>query len=317
MEKQENGIKKICIFGTGGIGGFFGGKIAHKLEKIGDNDIRIYFIARGNHLREIQNNGLILNTSQENGMICNPTKASESYEEISAPDLIFLCVKSYDLDEAITKISKNMNNNTIIIPLLNGVDIYQKIRGEISKGIVLPSCVYVGTSIEKPGIVTQIGGDGIIMMGKDPKFPHFIPNTIFDLFDYLDIGYEWKGDSFPAIWEKYIFIAAFGLVTTAYNKTLGQIMGDPQLKEQVREVMKEIVSLAEFEGVEIRKNIIEESLEKATSFPHETTTSYHKDVQVKSKNEGDIFGGTIMDLGRKYNISTPVSSKLYSIINAN
>lgn len=309
---HDNEIKKICIYGTGGVGGFFGGKMANKIQILKEPEI--YFIARGDHLRKIQENGLILNTVQQKGILCKPTKVLENYCKIPAPDLILICVKSYDLDASLNEISKNMNDDTIIIPLLNGVNTYDRIREKLNKGIILPACVYVGTYIEKPGVVTQNGGEGKIILGKDPNHRSFIPNSIMNLFNHLDINYKWAEDSFPAIWEKYIFIASFGLVSAAYNKSLGELMADPELKGQVQKIMEEIVSIAAIEGVKLRETIVEESLEKANNFPYDTTTSYHKDIEKGKKNEGDLFGKTIIKLGKKYGVPTPVTEKMDSII---
>jgi 2-dehydropantoate 2-reductase len=306
-------IKRICIYGTGGVGGFFGGQMAYVLKKNGIITPEIYFIARGEHLKKIKENGLILKTPQKE-MIAHPTVATDDFKELETPDLVLICVKGYDIDEAVEKISENMNEDTIIIPLLNGVD-NQRIREKLDHGIILPACVYVGTHIEKPGVVTQSGGDGKIIFGNDPECPEFDANSIIDLFNQLNINHEWQEDSFPAIWEKYIFIASFGLVSAAFNKTLGEIMENDNLKVQVQSIMGEIVALAEFEGVTLRKTIVEDSLEKGNNFPYETTTSYHKDVEIKGKkNEGDLFGGTIIRLGQKYGVKTPVTGKLYSKI---
>jgi 2-dehydropantoate 2-reductase len=305
----ETEIKKICIYGTGGVGGFFGGQMAYNLEKLGES-LKISFIARGEHLRKIQEDGLILKTPEKK-ITAHPNIALDNFKELEVPDLVLISVKGYDLDEALDQISKNINDTTIILPLLNGVDIYRRIREKTSKGIILPACVYVGTHIEKPGVITQSGGDGKIIFGQDPEFPDCSVNSVVNLFDQLKINYEYQKNSLPAIWEKYIFIASFGIVSASYNKTLGEIMENNELKESVKNIMEEIVEIAEFEGINLSKTIIEDSLEKGNNFPYETTTSYHKDLMNGKNNEGDIFGGTIIRLGKKYGVKTPVTEKLY------
>ncbi|PKL67883.1 MAG: 2-dehydropantoate 2-reductase [Methanobacteriales archaeon HGW-Methanobacteriales-1] len=313
---QKAEIKNICIYGTGGVGGFFGGQIAHNLEKLGDESLKISFIARGEHLRKIQEDGLILKTPKQK-ITAHPNIALDNFKELESPDLILIAVKGYDLDEVLDEISKNINEDTIILPLLNGVDIYYRIREKISKCIILPACVYVGTHIEKPGVVTQSGGDGKIIFGQDPEFPDYPVNYVVKLFNQLNINYEYQENSLPAIWEKYLFIASFGLVSAAYNKTLGEIMENNELKASVKIIMKEIVAIAEFEGVNLRKTIIADSLEKGNNFPYETTTSYHKDIMKGKNNEGDLFGGTIIRLAKQYGVKTPVTEKLYSKIQNN
>jgi 2-dehydropantoate 2-reductase len=310
---KENDIKRICIYGTGGVGGFFGGQMAYNLRKKVDMAAEIYFIARGEHLRKIREEGLILKTPGKK-MVSHPNAATDNFEELKTPDLILICVKGYDLDEAVEKISKNMNKITIILPLLNGVDIYHRIREKISKGVILPGCVYLGTHIEKPGVVTQSGGDGKIIFGNDPQYSNFNSDPVIEIFKKLNVNYEWQKDSLPSIWEKYIFIASFGMVSAAYNKTLGEIMENHELKDSVKFIMEEIVALAELEGVKLDKTIIEESLEKGDNFPYETTTSYHKDVEMSGKDEGDLFGGTIIRLSKEKGLKTPITEKLYSKI---
>ncbi|MCK9152102.1 ketopantoate reductase family protein [Methanobacterium alcaliphilum] len=313
-QKIGSQINKICIYGVGGVGGFFGGTMAHNLAKKMDKSLEIGFIARGEHLKKIKENGLILKTLQKE-ITVHPQYAGDDFKKLQSPDLILLCVKEYDLNKSVNEISQNIDENTIILPLLNGVDIYRRIREKISKGIILPACVYVGTHIEKPGVIVQSGGDGKIIVGDDPENPDFDMDILLDLFKYLKINNEYQADVFPAIWEKYIFITSFGLVSTAYDKTLGEIMENSELKDLVRDVMREILTLAELEGVKLHNNIITESLEKGNNFPYDTTTSYHKDVQLKgSKNEGDLFGGTVIRLSAQYGIKSPLSEKLYSII---
>jgi 2-dehydropantoate 2-reductase len=306
-------IKRICIYGIGGVGGFFGGQMTYNLEKLGNEPLKISFIARGEHLRKIQEVGLILKTPKKK-IIAHPNIAVDNFKELESQDLVLICVKGYDLDEVLDEISENINENTIILPLLNGVDIYRKIREKSSKGIILPACVYVGTHIEKPGVVTQSGGDGKIIFGQDPDFPDYPVNSVVDLFNQLNINYEYQENSLPSIWEKYLFIASFGLVSAAYNKTLGEIMENNELKDSVKNIMEEIVEIAEFEGVNLRETIVQDSLEKGNNFPYETTTSYHKDIMNGKKNEGDLFGGTIIRLANKYSVETPVTEKLYSKI---
>jgi 2-dehydropantoate 2-reductase len=311
----EAGIRNICIYGVGGVGGFFGGKIAYEINKRGDDSRRVFFIARGPHLAEIRKNGLILNTPEQRGMICMPTMATDNVGEIPPPDLCLVCVKSYDLDNAVKALAKNINTSTIIIPLLNGVDVYERIRTSLEDGIVLPACVYVGTHIDKAGVVTQSGGEGIILCGSDPGITDFNPEALIRFFSQENVKFRWNDDPYPEIWKKYIFIASFGLVSAYSGKTLGEIVSDQRLKETTREIMREIVAMGGERGIELPEDVVNLSIEKARDFPPETKTSYQTDVDKKGKrNEGDLFGGTIIRLGHRLGVPTPVTEGIYSEI---
>lgn len=317
MDNSSIHVKRICVYGVGGVGGYFGGVMAHQLTN-GDKKYEIYFVARGCHLEAIQKKGLILNTPSHGSMVCQPTQAVENFNELSDIDLILLCVKGYDLEESVKQISKNMTEKTIIMPLLNGVDIYERIRTIIKNGIVLPACVYVSSAIERPGIVSLKGEKSLIVLGKDPQHHDFIPEKVLEVFNDTGIHYRWVDNAFPAIWEKYVFIAAFGLVTAYSGKPIGEVMADEKLKGTVQEIMKEIVRIAKARGVSLKDSVIDESLALANNFPFETKTSFQRDVEnKKDKNEGDLFGGTILTLGRQYGVHTPTTEKIYSFIQNN
>ena len=308
-------IKNICIFGVGGVGGFFGGKIAHATAQEKHTGKKAFFIARGKHLEEIKRSGLILNTPEAKGLICKPTLATDDIIDIPQPDLYLLCVKSYDLDAAVKAIAEKTHDNTLIIPLLNGVDIYERIRKNLDTGIVLPACVYIGALIERPGVATHAGGPGLIICGKDPNLPDFDPKGVIDLFEHASINFTWNDDASPALWQKYVFIAGYGLVTAYTVKTIGQVLSDPEAKEMARKVMEEIAAIAKKKGVTLADSIVADSLETGNNFPPETKTSYQRDIEAKSKrNEGDLFGGTIIRLGKELGVPTPVTKSLYSDI---
>jgi 2-dehydropantoate 2-reductase len=132
----------------------------------------------------------------------------------------------------------------------------------------------------------------------------------------MGIKYQWHENSLPAIWEKFIFIAGFGIYTAYSGKVFGEIMGDENSIKEVRSIMNEIVTIAKAEGITFGETIVENSLNKAKFSPYDTKTSYQRDVEQKGKkNEGDLFGGAIIGLGQKYNIPTPTTERLYNTIN--
>jgi len=307
-------VKKLCVYGIGGVGGYFGGKV---LDKIGDTlngYPETYFIARGEHLYAIVHAGLTVVTPART-IIGKPTLATDDINSIPDPDLVLLCVKSYGLDDALISLKPKINKDTVIIPLLNGVDIYERIREHISDGIILPACVFVGTHIDAPGVIRQNGGNGKILFGRDPKHLNYLPESTLEFFKEMEIDFDWMNDPYPAIWGKYIFIAAFGLITAHTGYTLGELLNNDESLKSVREVMNEIQLIATAKGIKLPDNIIDESVAKANNFPPETKTSYQRDIEAKGeKNEGDLFGGAIIKLGEELGISVPVTKSLYSDI---
>jgi len=301
-------MKNIGIFGVGGVGGFFGGKLCQANHR--QNNVT--FFARGEHLEEIRKNGLILKTEKEGELLCHPDLATDSIESIPSLDLCILCVKGFDLIPLLSRLKNRISENTILLPLLNGADIYDRIQSVTDKGIVLPACVYVGTHIEKPGVVAQKGGACKILLGGDPRYPNNNPEALLQILQQADILHEWRDDIQTCIWEKFIFIASFGIATAAHNKTIGQILEDEVFRNDVTNIIKEIVLVATKIGIPLPQDIVGTAINKATSFPFETKTSFQRDFEVREKaDERELFAGTILKRAKSLGIVTPKTEELF------
>ena len=304
----------IAVIGIGGVGGYFGGKLASLIDH--ENDIKVYFIARNSHLDEIKSNGLILDTD-EGQIVCRPTLATDDISELPPLDLCLICVKGYDLENALVQLQPKVSDKTMILPLLNGVDIYERIRSIIQHGVIFPACVYVGTHIERPGKVTQRGGTCTIHFGGDPKNDYVDPR-LFDLLKKANIKYSWTENPYLEIWSKFIFIASFGLVTANFDKTIGEVMQSEELSGYVKHIMVEIVDIAKAKQIGLPPTIVEDSYAKGNKFPFATKTSFQRDYKQKDKDdERDLFGGTIVRMGKQFGVKTNTTSSIYDLLQRN
>jgi 2-dehydropantoate 2-reductase len=302
----------IAVLGIGGVGGFFGGKLAHTAET--GSGLHVSFIARGMHLREIQKNGLLLDTD-DGRMVCMPQLATDNINEIPVPDLCLVCVKSFDLEAVLHVLKDKVTDKTIILPLLNGVDVYERVRAVIKTGVVLPSCVYIGTHIERPGEVRQRGGSCTIHLGKDP-YNDYMDNRIPEIFTRAGIKYNLAHNAYPEIWGKYIFIAAFGLVTAYSGKSIGQVLESQELSGYVKSIMDEVAAIAMAKNVQLSESAAGDAFLKGKNFPYETKTSFQRDFEVIDKpDERDLFGGTIIRLGKELGIAVPAADFIYAELN--
>jgi len=303
-------IKSVCVYGIGGVGGYFGGRIAREISK-GNSAIQVYFIGRGKHLKDVQQHGMNLITDKEE-FLCFPNIATDNIRHIPTPDLYLLCVKGYDLNNAVASISKNISADTIVLPLLNGIDIYERIRTNLQKGIVSPASVYVSSNIEKPGTVRQRGPEGRIVFGKDPNHLNYNYDYLIGFFNKMRISNTWYDNPYPAIWKKYIFITAFSLMTAYSGKTIGAVLADDKLKRMTENIMKEVVLVGKTKNIDFKQDVVEKTLQKAQNFPYQTKTSFQRDYEKgKTRHEGDIFGGTLIRLAKENNILIPTIIKVY------
>lgn len=308
-------ISNILVAGIGGVGGYFGGRIAGSLADKPENQRqKVYFLARGAHLQVIKRDGLLLKPGQGPEIRCRPELATDTLDQIPSPDLVLVSVKSYDLAGLLDGLSGIITEDTLIIPLLNGIDIYERIREILPAAIILPAGVYVSANIVEPGVVIQYGMAGTLFCGPDPQHADNDYQYLAGFFRGLDINFQWNENPFNPIWEKYIFIASFGLVTAYSGEPFGGVLADARLKELVLQVIREIISLAQAKEIKLKEDVADSVITKARAFPYETKSSYQRDIEAGRRNEGDIFAGTILRFGRDSGVSTPVTEELYSAI---
>lgn len=293
----------ICFWGVGGVGGYYGTLVTQYFNQTGKGNT--YFVARGKHKDAILENGMLL--KKEGGkeeILIKPYVCSDTVDDLPVFDMVVVSVKGYDLESTSRELNKITDENSIVLPLLNGADIYDRMRQHLKNGFILPSCLYLGTHIESPGVIFQKGGSGQISVGKDPLHPDFYPEKLITLFKDAGILIEFFEDVDVEIWKKFIFIASFALVTATYNKSIGGVAADTDLGILVKAIMDELALIAEAMNIELPSDIVDTSFAKAEQFPFETKTSFQRDVEVKGRqSEWDLFGGTVIRLAEKFNIS--------------
>lgn len=313
-------MKRIVVFGMGGIGGYIGARVALGIEaaaaagaSLGRSEL--VFVARGAHLEAIRAKGLRYRAPEGTESAVRPALATDKCAEAGPADLVFLCVKGYDLAGACKAIAPSVGPDTIVVPLLNGADIHERVRAEVKDGIVLPAAIYIASSIAEPGLVVHGGGKGNVVLGREPGKISYDQGPLLALLDHSAIPYEWFEDPLPAIWTKYLFIASYGLATARSGLGIGGTIADPNWAQAVREIAAEIAAIAKAKGIALPADAAQQAFEKGKAFGPDTKTSYQRDVAVRGKpNEGELFGGTIQRFGKELGIPTPTTDRIYKEI---
>jgi 2-dehydropantoate 2-reductase len=224
-----------------------------------------------------------------------------------------LCVKEYDLENLCRQLKDLVNEDTLLLPLMNGVDIYERIRKIIDKGRVLPSCVYVASHIKAPGVIEHKGQPGRMFIGKDPEYSAPFPAWLIHLFEGSGIIAHFMDDAAQTIWMKFLFIAPFGLITARYNVSIGDVLQHTEFRQQATAIVKEILMIAQSKGIRLPENATEETFAKAATFPSESKTSLQLDIhQRKPHNELELFAGAILNYARELNVEVPATEKIYA-----
>jgi len=305
--------KQITVIGLGGVGGYFGFKIARYIET--NPNYQITFIARDETYKVVKNIGLTLISPEYGVSVTKPDKIFESPDQTDKSDLILLCVKEYDLENVCKAIQSKINENTIIIALMNGADIYQRVRKIINTGTLLPACVYVASHIKEKGMIEHKGNNGKIIIGKDPENKDIDIEWVMELLRKSGADVNFKDDCFVDIWTKFAFISSFGLVTARYNKSIGQVCEESLLRERASRIINEIQRIASKCNINLPTDIVAQTFEKALIFPYGTPTSLQLDINGhKENNELELFAGAIINYGKALAIKTVETHQIYDEI---
>jgi len=301
---------KIAIVGIGGVGGYFGGKLARRYA--GQRDFEVIFIARGEHLREIRGKGL-QQITEEGTFTAIPDKATDDPTGCGLFDLVLFCVKTYDLEESANLLKRNIDERTVVISLLNGVDNGERLKAVLPRADVLNGCVYIGAQIVRPGVVRQAGGACKLFFG-----PENGGSRDYRLIEHLlkDAGIkaEYREDIKAIVWEKYLFVSPLASATTYLGKTFGEFRENGESRKLLEGLLTEVEHVARGQGVRLSENIHESSLEKIALFPYDAKSSMQMDFEKGKKTELETFTGYIVRSARSHDIAAPLHEEVYNAL---
>jgi 2-dehydropantoate 2-reductase len=242
-----------------------------------------------------------------------PDLATDSPVEAGPCDLVFFSVKEYDLETAAGGLDPLLHANTIILPVLNGVDIAERLRSIVPQGIVLSGCVYISSYIETPGVVHQVGGTCQLLFGPDEgRADTYQP--LETLLKKAGIKADLSADIAVPLWSKYLFVSPMAGVTSLTGLCFGDVMADEKGRVMVRGLMAEIMHLARAKGIALPADSVEVAIAKVRHFPPETKSSMQLDYERGRKTELELFIGFAVRAGRSLGVPMPLHEELYAAL---
>ena len=310
MNNHTGIIQRVCIYGVGGVGGYYGGKLAHRFPPGSEHDI--LFLCRGAHLEVIRQSGLKLIT-RAGELVARPALATDDPSALGSVDLAIFTVKGYDLLESARSMRTAVRSDTIVIPLGNGVDNDDILREGLQTGVILNGGVYISTHIEVPGTVEQTGGSCKLFFG--PARGDIEPfRPVESMFKAAGIDVTLSSDVRRDVWGKFIFIGPTAGVTSMHGATIGQVLNDPPKKSVLAGLMREVEAVARAQGVQLSDGIVDEALGRAASFPPDTKSSMQLDVERGRKTEIETMLGYAVRKGRELGVPTPLHEQVYAAL---
>lgn len=299
---------RIGIIGIGGVGGYFGGKLAREYEN--SKEHQIIFIARGEHLKAIQKKGLQLLT-REGDYLVRPEIATDKPEDAGIFDLVFFCTKSYSLESSAKIFSACISKNTVAMPLLNGVNSAERLRKILPQADIISGSVYVISHIEQPGVVRQEGGSCKLIFGTDDAASSKKYVFILDVLLQAKINAVLTDKMSEVLWTKYLLMCPIGSLTAATGKTYGGIWEDPGLRKKAKDMMLEVVAVAKAHHVNLTEEAVEKAMELVGSFGYNSKTSMQLDREKGRQTEIDALTAYLCKAGKESGVPTPLHDEFF------
>ena len=297
---------RIAIFGSGGVGGYFGGRLAQAGEDV-------TFIARGAHLRAIQTTGLRVD-SLDGDFLINPARATHSVSEVGEVDLVILGVKAWQVPEAARAIKPIVASETTVLPLQNGVDAVGELIAELGTTPIVGGLCKIVSFVVEPGHIRHAGFAPSVVIGELDNRRSKRIVAIEETFNRAGLNTKIAGDIQVALWMKFLFIASFSGVGAIANAPAGMLRSDPELRAQMLRAMREIYELAHARNVILPSDALETAMASVDALPAEATSSMQRDIAAGRPSELESQNGAVVRMAREAGITVPTHESIYEAL---
>ena len=297
---------RIAVMGTGGVGGYFGARLAR-----GGSDV--HFIARGRHLAAMREHGLRVKSSLGDIHITAP-RTTDQPASIGPVDLVLFAVKLWDTEAAAKAIMPLLGPNTAVISFQNGVQKDDVLRHMLGDQAVVGGVCYIAAVLSGPGEVQHTGTMQKLVFGeydgsRSERVQHFL-----DVCLEAGIDAAISADIRRAIWEKFVLLVGLSGTTTTIRKSIGPIRSNAQTRAFLADAMREVVAVGRAQEVQLDPDFAEDRLAFCDGLPAEMTSSMHQDLERGNRLEVAWLSGDVVERGKATGIPTPVNRAIYDVL---
>ncbi|MGD9681348.1 MAG: ketopantoate reductase family protein [Candidatus Obscuribacterales bacterium] len=308
---SEEDLVKIAIMGTGGVGGVFGALLAEAGEDV-------TFIARGSHLAVMKEKGLLIERTVEAPAIhVKSPKATDDPSRVGEVDVVLFCVKLWDTESAAELIKPMIGKETAVISLQNGISKDEILASILGKDHMVGGVSYVASAITAPGVIEQRGSRQKLVFGE---FAHNGATSservkrLEQACRNASIDVEVPDSIEKGIWKKFVFLVAMSSLCASVRGSIGVVQSNPRTRELFVEAMNEVLAVAAASGIDMPDGTLVEQTGYFESLSPEVTASMQFDLSQGNRLELPWLAGTVVELGEKLSVPTPVLRVINGIL---
>ena len=295
---------RIAIFGSGGVGGYFGAKLAQA-----GNDVA--FVARGAHLAAMRANGLRVE-SAGGDIVLPKIVATDDPSSLAPVDAVLFCVKLWDVEAAARQVMPLLAGGGVVIPFQNGIDSPDLLRRIAGDTHVLGGVAYIAATIRAPGVIAHTGSMARLRIGAFDDRLADRARGFVNACTSAGVDAELAADITRAIWEKFVFLGALSGLTCLARQPLGVIRSDPELRATFEAAVVETIDVATAKGIEFPADFPDRQLRALDGLPAEMRSSMLGDLIAGHRLEAPWLCGRVAALAAAAGIATPVNATIYA-----
>ena len=296
---------KIMVCGVGGVGNY----LAYLLCANNKTGNKITLVARGKRKEALEKNGVVIHSELLGEQTVRPDAIIQTPAPAGEQDIIFICVKNYSLPSALSSLGPCLNAQTIVVPILNGIDHYQVTKAFLTRGRILNSLIYIYGSVNADYSSNQAGHKVLLYLGGPEKEALA---TVQSLLSCPGITCSATEAIETELWKKYIANCGFNVITAYYRCDVQGIKDQPSRLQEYKELLKEAYQTGLAAGIDLPEHWPETIFHQVIdhSNPH-NTSSMAQDVLAGRPIELETFGGYLLQLAQKLKVSVPVTQHIY------
>jgi 2-dehydropantoate 2-reductase len=285
------------MMGSGGVGGYYGGRLAAK-------GYEVTFVARGAHLAAMRENGLMIESGVA-PLTIKPERVTEDPATIGPVDIVMFSVKLWDTESAANQIKPLIGPDTAVISFQNGVDAETILAKVLGPRHVMGGIAQIGSKIGRPGVIEHVGTMQRLVFGELDNGRSKRVEALLEACLAAGITAEISTDIVKTIWQKFTFLVGMSSVTTLNRMQIGPIRRNEHARNLLLNLMREVVAVGRKKGVNLDADFADHQIKFADNLPETMTTSMHHDFEKGNRIELPWLAGTVVRFGRELGIDTP------------